>query len=165
MANPIKVVTLTIIVLVHILFSLSTLVFIVLHSLNLENRIITALALSTALSFVICKRCIAIDIYEYFRDGETDLPSMARDNFFRTIVQKILNSRFREDLTTLSLDIIDNVIPMAETSGEDHIRLFLNRKIHYILLNSILIIVLLEKFNLVQLLPLFIGWIFYSFPI
>ena len=163
--SKIKVPLLVIVVMGHILFSLSTLVFLLLYSANIENRFVTGVATTTATSFIVCKRCIAVDLYEFVRNGETDLPSIAKDNFFRKNIQKLFNTPSTEDLTPLRLDILDNVVPFCDSTEESRLRLFLNRKIQYILGNSLVIVLLLERYGLRYLISLFVLWIFYSFSV
>jgi hypothetical protein len=160
-----KIAMLTTIVMAHILFSLSTLVFLLLYSVKIDNSLVTGIATTTATSFVICKRCVAVDIYEFVRGGETELPSVAKDNFFRKNIQKLLNSS-TEDLTPLRLDIIENVGPLCVAPVEEaRVRLLLNRKIQYIVINSLVIVLLLEKYKMTYLISLFVLWIFYSFSL
>jgi hypothetical protein len=162
-----KIFLLTLIVIGHVFFSASSILFILLYSLGINSVVVDALALGTVISFLIFRRCIAIDIYEYVRGGDTEIPDFARDNFFRKCIQGLLNreNHRKVDMTHHRLDILENIFPIVETCDTETVEMMLNRKNHYIIINIIMAVILLVKYNLKQFLPLLIVWLFLTFPV
>ena len=81
MANG-KICLLSLIVFGHVLFGISSILFIVFFAFGIDNKIVDGFVTATVVSFLLFRRCIVVDLYESVRCGETDLPDYARDNFF-----------------------------------------------------------------------------------
>jgi hypothetical protein len=162
-----KIFLLTLIVIGHVFFSASSILFILLYSFGVNNKVVDFLALGTVISFLIFRRCIAIDIYEYVRDGDTEIPDFARDNFFRKCIQGLLNREDHKkvDMTHYRLDVLKNICPIVETNDSVATEMMLNRKNHYIVINIIMAVILLIKYDLKQFLPLLVVWLFLIFPV
>jgi hypothetical protein len=58
---------------------------------------------------------------------------------------------------------VDDVEHFCELEDEEIIKEIFNEKIHYITINCILIIILLSKYNMKKMIPLFLAWFFYTF--
>lgn len=154
------VILLSILVLFHSIVSLSSFGFIVAFSLGYDSKILDILAASIVISFLIMGRCVAIDIYEYFKKDRCELPRIAKDNFLRNLIL----GKKDKDLTSLRLDIINNNKPLVEAENEALVDKFLNRKIHYIGINLILAVLLCVKYKQSKLVMLLIPWILINFP-
>lgn len=161
-----KIYLLSALVLVHGLFSVSTISNILLYSLGRHSVTLDILSAIVVFSFVIFKRCIMIDIYEYFRDGETNLPRMAKDNYVREELKSITKRKQKEkDLTPLRLDIITNIIPLLKVDNKDDFMKLYSRKINYMVINVIIAVILCIKYKIKYLIPGLLVWLFSMFPI
>ena len=162
-----KVPILTTLVVIHSIIGISSILFILLYAFSINVPIITTAVICIVLSFIIFRRCIHIDIYEYVRDGEDDIPDYAQDNYIRKLIQKILLKEPErcKNLTDLRLDIIGNVEPLLLCDTKHDMIDICNYRIHYIVINVILIILLMLKYKLKQFLPLFLLWFFVVFKV
>lgn len=164
----IKIIFMTMMSIVHLLVGLSTILFILLYSLGIDISIVTLSATMVALSFVIFRRCIQIDIYEYIKGFDNNLPDCCKDGW---IFKKIQEFLFNKDpnnsghFSTQRLDILSNLNPFLNTDNFDVIDGIHNERIHYIVINSVLAILLLVKYNLKEYIPLFLIWFFTIFPV
>lgn len=166
--SNLKIPLLSISVFIHSIIGISSFIFILFYSLNIHNSFIDLLAIIIVISFILYKKCIAIDIYEdiYSLDNNHNIPDYAKDNFVRQTIVKLfdLNSD-NTDYTNLRLDRINNLNPMLNITDNEYITIMFNRKIHYICINIILTVLLITKYNLHFLLPVFIIWFFSTFKI
>ena len=163
-----KVGVLTMIVIFHSIFGISSILCIVFYSLGIHSSIVDILSLCNVMSMILYNKCVAIDIYETVRDGYDDIPEIAKDNYLRkSIVSIFKNTDFRhqEDYTKLRLDILSNMSPFIDTDCEISLKKFFTRKLHYIVINILICTVLIIKYKYKHLLPVILGWIFFIFPL
>lgn len=155
---------LTFLVITHAIFCVAGSLFIVSYSFGYNFPILDFLVLANVVSFIVFRRCIMIDIYNYFANGKKNLPDRAKDNYPRILFNKLLGkTKNKRDLTPLRLDIIQNIKPFVNTSNVKKINTFLNRKIEYTSINILLTVLLITKYRLNFLLPVLFVWILYNF--
>lgn len=157
------IVILTIFVILHTIFGLAGVVSMISFFIGMNFPIADYLSILSVISFLVCQRCVAIDAYDFVKGDCEDLPEYACDNFFR---KKIHNFKGTQsvDYTRLRLDILENLEPLEVCANPEEFRLFFNRKVQYIVFNTILLLVLAIKYNKKQYLPLYMLWIFATFP-
>ena len=157
------IVILTIFVILHTAFGLAGIVSMVSFFLSMNFPAADYLSMLSVISFLLCRRCIAIDIYRLVKGDSENLPDYAKDNYFR---KKIHNFKGTQsiDYTHLRLDILENLEPLKACENPEEYALFFNRKVQYIVFNTILLLVLAIKYNKKQYLPLYMLWIFMTFP-
>lgn len=163
-----KIPLLSIFVFIHSIIGISSFIFILFYSLKIHSSFIDILAICIVVSFIIYKKCIAIDIYEdiYSLDNNNDIPYFAKDNFLRNYIVNIFNlNSDNTDFTSLRLDKINNLSPLLNINNNNYITTLFNRKIHYICINIILSVLLITKYNLQYLLPCLIIWFFSTFKV
>ena len=152
-------------VILHTIIGLASVGTMLSFFFNKNIPYIDSLAFLSVISFLLCKRCLFIDIYDYFKgdiDPE-DLPDYSKDNYFRKKMHNFNGSQ-SVDYTYLRLDILDNLDPLKKCIDPGQYRLFFNRKVHYIIFNTILTLILAVKYDKKQYLPLFLIWVFATFP-
>lgn len=154
------VIWLSILVFIHSVISLSSFGFIIAFSLGYDNKYLDLLAASIVISFLVFRQCVAIDIYDYFKENRNELPRFAKDNFLRNLIL----GKKDKDLTSLRLDKINNNKPLAEAENEELVDKFFNRKIHYIGINLILAVLICIKYKHPELIMFLIPWILFNFP-
>ena len=152
-------------VLTHTIFSLSSFLFIIFYSVGYHSSMIDVIVTFTVVSFIVFNRCVAIDIYEYLRDGREHIPSLASDDLARNILKNFLRKpkHKKKNKGSLRLDILTNVKPFVGAYKEDIILKFLSRKMHYTVINVILTVLLLVKYKKEYIIPLLIPWLSNSF--
>jgi hypothetical protein len=157
------IIVLTFLVILHTVFGLAGVVSMVSFFFDKDFPIADCLSILSVISYILCQRCVAIDAYDYAKGTEQNLPDHARDNYFR---KKIHNFRGTQsvDYTHLRLDILDNLEPLKVCANPEEFSLFFNRKVQYIVFNTILLLVLSIKYGKKQYLPLYMLWIFATFP-
>lgn len=160
---------------VHSLFTLAVLIFIIITPFNTDIPVVTVMAFLMTMSFILFKRCIATDWYDYIKENvdviEEKLPFIAKDNFARKYIQSIFDNCFstkpgkkNKKLRKLRLDILKNFEPLMGVS-EKELKKRHNHRLHYILLNIIVIMMLIYKFRLIKLTPLLLIWILTVFDV
>lgn len=164
-----KVFLLSLVVFIHAFIILGSILFLFLNSIEYDNKFLELLAISIVLSFIIFKRCIIIDIYEYIKNLDNlnyELPEYAKDNYLRNslkvffgICEKDYDFNKEIDYTSLRLDILNNLDPMIKKYDKETYTNMYNRKIHYLIGNIILLFVILNKYKLEKIIPFFIIWI------
>lgn len=162
-----KIKALSLLVLIHAFIRVIAILFIILYSFGKHNNYVTIIVVGVVLSFVIFQRCIHVDLFEFIRNNDDNLPEHTKDNYYIALFRKILNSdnKHSDDLTSLRLDILDNIDPYVECNTKKEMNELLNIKIHYIVFNMIFAVLLLVKFNLKQFLPLLLVWFFTIFKV
>jgi hypothetical protein len=153
-------------VLLHSIFSIGSFVFIFFYALNIHSPIIDFIVSITVISFLVFNRCVAIDVYEYIRAGRSELPSVASDDLARNILKNFLRSKTKKKdkkLPSLRLDILTNVKPFTLVQEEETLLKFLSRKMHYTVINIILTVILLIKYDKQWLIPMLIPWLSMNF--
>lgn len=158
-------------VITHSIFSLSSLLFIIAFALDKDVPFLNSVVAITVISFIFFNRCIAIDAYEYIRNGREDLPSVAEDNLARNILKTFTRSKnknkdkkkkFKKN-KSLRLDIIKNIKPIVECNDHSLVMKFISRKMHYIVINIILTVIFLIKLEKQKYIPFLILWLSYHF--
>jgi hypothetical protein len=162
-----KILTLALLVISHLIIFMATILFIVFFAYNKDNSIVNAIVIGVVFSFIVFRRCVYIDIYEYIRDGNINIPDYAKDNYYRKMAQNWLGTKCetRKDLTNFRLDILDNLNPLVKCVDPEEIKDMYNYKIQYTCLNILLTIILLIKYDMKKFLPLFLVWFFVVFRI
>ena len=169
--SNIKIFLLQFSVIVHVIFQLACIIFIVTTSLKSHHSSLIDLLVScVVISFLLFKRCILIDIYDYIKYKDNlieNLPYTTNDNFLRHMLKKGINSTedLDVDYTQFRLDIIDNLDPMHLLNDKKLYKNMFYHKMQYILINIILILMLIYKYNLYFLIPLLIGWLLSIFQL
>lgn len=151
-----KNIMLFILSLFHSLLGISTLIFFMLFSFGIHNTFIDILVAGIVISFVLTQRCIHIDFTDVIQNQqseELEIPSYCEDGFIFKNVLGIQNY-----LKEHRLDILSQDLPSTHT----HI---FNTKIHYIVTNILLLIILLIKYEQQKFIPLFLVWFYMTFPI
>ncbi len=152
---------LTLLVIIHSIFCVSGSLFLLSFAFNKDIKILDILVLFTIISFIVFRRCIMVDIYNFFKKGVKNIPDYAKDNYPRKMLKKMLGKKIPDkDLTPLRLDIISNICPLVGEK-EENIKKFFNRKIEYLLFNIILTTVFLIKYNLQKFIPLLAVWVIF----
>lgn len=157
------IVILTIFVILHTVFGLAGIVSMVSFFLSMNFPAADYLSMLSVFSFLVCQRCVAIDAYDCVKGDTQDLPDYAKDNYFR---KKIHNFKGTQsvDYTHLRLDILENLEPLKACRDPKEYSLFFNRKVQYIVFNTILLLVLAIKYNKKEYLPLYMLWVLFTFP-
>lgn len=158
---------------IHMIFMISSIIFMITYSFNTnyKNNFLDFMIICIVVSFIIFKKCILIDIYEYIKnldDIEDDLPDIAKDNYFRNKLKTLFGGKINKDAidyTVYRLDKLKNVEPMYQNLDKNLIQNMYNHKVHYLLANIILILMLLHKYKLEKMIPLFIVWILNVFKL
>lgn len=175
---------LIIVALVHSLFTLAVFIFIIITPFNIDIPIVSFMAFLMTASFIIFRRCIATDLYEYTKNNieviEGNLPSIAKDNFLRKYIQDLFikchniihpnkkkkKKSKKSKLKQLRLDILKNFDPLIDDNvSSTELKIRYNHRLHYILLNIIVIMMLIYKFRLIKLTPFLLIWILIVFEI
>jgi hypothetical protein len=154
-----EILILSSLVIIHTVVGLGSVGAMITYSLGDNYPIFDILAFFSIISFLIFRRCIAIDIYDLFKEGipDSEIPDYARDNYFRKMIHSYSDSE-SIDFTHLRLDILDNI------KGISDCHLFFNRKAQYIIFNTVLVMILSTKYSFKFLLPLFLSWVLIVFP-
>lgn len=168
-----KIFLLILSVFIHSIFIAASVFFMVFSCFTSKRSIVLdSLVAAVIISFILFKKCIMIDIYEYIKnlDGlEYELPAIAKDNYLRNSIKKFLgltlNNEDEVDYTPLRLDDITNTNPMKNLNDEDVINHLYNRKMHYIIGNIILIMIMISKYNLTKGIPVFVVWLVKTFKV
>lgn len=163
--REIIIIILTFLVLLHTIIGFASVAAMLSFFFSKNIPYVDSLALLSVISFLICKQCLSIDIYDYFKGslGIEELPDYAKDNFFRKKIHNF-NGTQSIDYTHLRLDKLDNLEPLKTCIDPDKYQLFFNRKVQYIIFNTVLTLILAIKYNKKEYLPLFLIWVFMTFP-
>lgn len=177
---------LIIVALVHSLFTLAVFTFIIITPFNIDIPIVSFMAFLMTASFILFQRCIATDWYDYIKNNvdviEEKLPFIAKDNFLRKYIQNLFIDWYnlvhpnnvkskkktkKRKLKELRLDILKNFEPLIQKEGisANELKSRHNHRLHYILLNIIVIMMLIYKFKLIKLTPFLLIWIFIVFDV
>jgi hypothetical protein len=149
----VKNISLCILSLLHALLGISSLIFFILFSFGIHNVFIDILVTCIIVSFVITQRCIHIDFTNVIQNEHSDIPEYCKDGFIFKNIFGIEN-----DLKEHRLDILSKDLPNTDT----HI---FNVKIHYIVTNISLLLLLLVKYRQQKFIPLVLLWFYIVFPI
>ena len=168
-----KIFILSLIVIIHSIFSICCILFIIMYSFKIKtNIILDFMVLMVILSFLSYKKCILIDVYSHIKNlgPQEILPDIAKDNYIRKKINNVLNLKNNNDhnnidYTEFRLDILDNIESMFNQKNKKIFNSMINHKIHYLVSNIILIIIFLHKYNTINLLPALITWILEIYPL
>lgn len=151
-----KVPVLTLLVLLHSIFGISSILFLIGYSFGISYLPLDIIVSLTAISFIIFRRCIIVDLYNYIRDGEK-VPYYATDGFPRNIVRKLSGKPVKKDLTKCRLDILSNT---KISTPQQY-----SQKIHYIVINMMVVMTLMAKYRQHRFLPILLLWFFTVFEL
>jgi hypothetical protein len=168
-----KIFLLSSIVFIHSIFSISCILFIIMYSFKIKTNILLEYTVFLViLSFLVYKKCILIDIYDYIKNlgPELVLPDIAKDNYIRKKINNLLNlkNNIKEnniDYTEFRLDILNNIDSLFKQNNKIIFNSMINHKIHYLIANIIIIVIYLHKYNVLHVLPVFITWILKIYPL
>ena len=167
--NKLKIHTLALLSFIHNLVFLAGIMFVLNFSIERQSTTSTTIILAVVLSFVIFKRCIHFDLYDYIKDSTNDslLPGYTKDNYYVNLIKGLFNEKEKEekktnpcqlDISHLRLDIINNHEPFKNCKNKEEIISMCDYKIRYITISSLLTILVLIKLNMKQLIPIFFIW-------
>lgn len=135
------------------------------YSIGYDVLWVDIVACLVPISFIIFRRCIHIDVCEYIKNNE-EFPEYTEDGYYFNQLQKLI---FKKEIISKSHlkdykgGYVDDVEHFCELNDQETIRDIFNEKIHYIVINCILIITLLTKYNMKRLIPIYLMWFFYNF--
>lgn len=164
--NKLKIYTLSAIIHLHDIIRIIIILFIIFYSFGIQNRIINITTIIVCISFIIFRKCVIIDIYNYIKGDidEKTLPKYARDNYLQNSINNFFSKK-KVEKTSRRLDIVQNLEPFVKTKCIKKTFQFFNSKIHYIGINIINIIILLTIYDMHKFIPVFMVWFFTIFPI
>ena len=95
---------------------------------------------------------------------------MAKDNFIRDYIKSLIRGKKiqikkKKSFKHLRLDIIKNVKPFLNCKDEKYFKLIYNNKIQYIVINIIVVMMIIYKYDLQKLIPLLLTWVFTEFTL
>lgn len=156
---------LALLVIVHTLVGLASVASMVSFCFNKNIPYVDFLAFLSVISFLLCNKCLSIDFYEFCKGDLTpeEIPDFAKDNYLRKKIHNF-NGTQSTDYTHLRLDKINNLEPLMDCDDPELYKLFFNRKVQYIVFNSIMALMLSVKYNKKEYFPLFMIWVFMTFP-
>lgn len=155
---------LTLLTLVHTLFSISGFIFIFFLVLGIQNNFIDFLVIGVIFSFIFFRRCIMTDLY-YFVKGDIkdeEIPFYAKENFGRRMLKVLLGKDYiKKDITHFRLDVVSNLKVLRKVCNNEKLfNVFYSRKIQYISFNLILCVLMISKYNKNYLLVPLMIWFF-----
>lgn len=165
---------LTSVAIIHSIFTIAIILFIILTPFGYSFLLLNCLIFIHVFAFIFFRRCVMTDIYDFFieKSGlvEHELPFMAKDNFIRDYIKSFIrgkkkSKKKKKSFKHLRLDIIKNVSPFLNCHDEKYFKLIYNNKMQYIVINIIIVVMLLYKYNLQKLIPLLLAWVFTEFTL
>lgn len=149
----------------HTILGMIVLSSIYFYSIDYDVQWVDIVACLVPISFIIFRRCIHLDLHEWIRDND-DLPEYTEDGYYFNQLQKLI---FKKEIISKSHlkeykgGYVDDVEHFCELEDEDIIKDIFNEKLHYVVINCILVVTLLSKYNMKRLIPLYLGWFMYNF--
>lgn len=168
-----KIYMLTLLSVLHTILGLLFILFIIFNSFNINIPIIDFLVALIPISFILFNKCIHLDFYDFIKnqetencDGSNDFPEYTRDGYFFSKLQQML---FGEEIISKrihSYKLYDakDIEPLCNSDDPEIIKTIFNEKIHYIVSSCIITVILLTKYKLQKLIPIFIIWFYLTFP-
>ena len=177
---------------VHSFFTVAIFIFIAITSLGIDVPFLNWLMILAVCSFLVFRRCVATDLYNFMYNhiqnytcsdstllysghdlSEESLPFFAKDNYIRKCIQRLMTGesvnsserKIQKSLRALRLDILKNIDPLLNCKDIKSLQKMHNHRLHYIILNIVLILMLIYKFNAVKLIPLLLVWVFSVFSL
>jgi hypothetical protein len=117
------------------------------------------------ISFILFTRCIQNDIQDYIK-GDDTLSPCTEDNYFSSKLQKLFLGKevfFKDYVKDYKRGHIHDVKHFVELKDPKIIKDIFTERVQYIVINCILVIILLSKYNYKQFIPLFLIWFFITF--
>jgi hypothetical protein len=136
-----------------------------LYSIDIDIPFIDFFALSVPMSFIIFKRCIYSDIHEHIRLGQ-EVPEYTEDAYLFKVLQRFLFNRefiAKSHLKEYKKGKVTDVQFFSQLDDQDLISDVFNEKAHYIAINCILAVILLTKYKMKKLIPLYLIWFYHTF--
>ena len=165
--KKIKVLTLTAMSLMHTVVGFLVVFSILLFSLDIDVLSIDLIAFTVPLSFVLFNRCVHIDFYNHLLEDDIEsLPDYTKDAYFFNQIQKTLFNKeiiSKARIEKFKGGNVSDIAPFMETEDPSMIQDIFNEKLHYVVINCILITTILIKYDLKYMIPVFITWFFYVF--
>jgi hypothetical protein len=165
---------LTLVAVIHSIFTVAIISFVVLTPFGYSFYLLNILIFLHVFAFIFFRRCVMTDIYDFFieKSGlvENELPYMAKDNFVRDYIKSLIRGKKiskskKKSFKHLRLDVIKNVKPFLNCKDEKYFKLIYNNKIQYIVINIIIVMMMIYKYNLQKLIPLLLAWVFTEFTL
>jgi hypothetical protein len=164
--KKLKIPLLTIMSVAHTILTIVVIVNIIFYSFDINYPIFDFFSALVPLSFIIFNRCIHLDFHEYIKDGDPTFPAYTEDTYFFSKIQKFIFGKeliTRSDTSEYKGNVVYDISPFCEIEDYDVLKNVFNEKIHYIVINCILIVILLTKYKYKKLIPMFVLWFFYIF--
>lgn len=164
---------LTLLSILHTILGLLFILFIIFNSFNINLPIIDFLVALIPISFILFNKCVHLDFYDFIKNQEIDdnnedceIPEYTRDGYFFSKLQKML---FGEEIISkrthmYKLYNAKDIEPLCNSNDPEIIKTIFNEKIHYIVSSCIITVILLTKYKLQKLIPIFIIWFYMTFP-
>jgi hypothetical protein len=130
-----------------------------------NTPILDLISAMVPLSFLLFNRCIHLDFYEYIK-CDSEIPEYATDGYYFNKLQVLLFGKeimSKPEINEFKGGKVTDISHFCDLDDPDIIKDIYNEKIHYIVINCILIVILLTKYNQKKLIPLFLIWFFVVF--
>jgi hypothetical protein len=151
--------------LLHTILGFIVVACILSFSFDINLPYVDLMASLVPISFVIFRRCIHLDACEFIKNGEK-MPEYTEDGYFFNKLQRyIFNTEIlsKTELRDFKGGDIGDVEHFCSIDDENIIKGIFNEKVHYITINSIIIVVLAAKYNMKKFIPMYLAWFFYNF--
>lgn len=135
------------------------------YSIGFDVPVVDFFALLVPLSFLIFKRCVYSDLHELIRLNQV-VPDYVEDAYVFKVLQKMIFNKeliAKSHLKEYKKGKVTDVKHFCEIEDPLVISDIFNEKAHYIAINCILVVILLTKYNMKKLIPLYLAWFYYSF--
>jgi hypothetical protein len=149
----------------HTILGFIVVASIISFSFDINSPYIDSISALVPISFITFRRCVHLDVHEFIK-GDDILPEYTEDGYFFNAIQRYLFSTeimSKTELKEFKGGDIKDVEHFCSLSDKKIIQNIFNEKIHYIVINSIIITILLTKYNLKRFIPLYLVWFFYNF--
>lgn len=149
----------------HTILGMIVLSSIYFYSIDYDVQWVDIVACLVPISFIIFRRCIHLDLHELIKNNEA-LPEYTEDGYYFNELQKLI---FKKEIISKSHlkeykgGPVGSVEHFCDLEDEEIIKDIFNEKVHYIVINCILVVILLSKYNMKRLIPLYLAWFFYNF--
>jgi hypothetical protein len=149
---------LTLISMVHAFLGFICIIFPIFFSFGIDIPIVDAIAALMPLSFIFFSRCIYMDFYDLVETEHlSDIPDYAEDGYVIRKLSKMIFNIVPEKPKHKLFDPKD-IKPICNEKNIKEQKKIYNEKIMYIVSNCIIAILLLVKYKLTHLIPLFLFW-------
>lgn len=134
-------------------------------TIDVDYPLIDFIAALVPISFIIFKRCIHLDIHENIRLGQK-VPEYTEDGYYFNQFQKFLFKKemiSKTHLKDFKGGEVTDIEHFCKLKDPKLIKDIFNEKVHYIAINSILVVILMTKYKMKKFIPLYLVWFFYNF--